>query len=67
MHPVAAQYLANTIVDERVKQAEMVRLAQQARAAETPERGERPSRTAERLLADASKWVKARIASTSAG
>jgi hypothetical protein len=66
MHPVAAQQVVKTVVDERVKQAEMVRMAQQARVAETPSRGGRPSRRAEKLLTDASDWVRARITSASA-
>jgi hypothetical protein len=66
MHPVVAYQVAKSVVNERVKRAEMVRLAQQARAAQMSERGEQSPNKAEKLLSDARQWFEARIASPSA-
>ena len=72
MHPVIAHQVARTVVRERVKQAEMVRMAREARAAEmsahcdSEPQGEEPASRAGKFIANASKWVKTRVTPASA-
>jgi hypothetical protein len=69
MHPIAAHQVGKSIVDDRVKRAEIVRMARQAREARMPERSKAhdvaPGK-AGKLLADAGEWIKTRITPASA-
>jgi hypothetical protein len=72
MHPVIAHQVAKTVVRERVKQAEMVRMAREARTAKmlahtgSEPQGEEPASRTGKFLTDASKWVRTRFTPASA-